>query len=186
MSAQTHSATGMPGRYATALFELAQEAGQTEKIGADLDGFAKLLDESKDLSRLVRSPVFSAEEQGAALDAILAKAGAQKLTVNFLRLIARNRRLFAVRDMIGAFRALVAESRGEIAAEVVSAEELSSAQVERLKAELKASVGSDVQLSRKVDPSILGGLIVRVGSRMIDSSLRTKLTNLKIAMKGIG
>ncbi len=176
----------MPGRYATALFELARDEGQTDAIAADLDSFAKLLDASADLNRLVRSPVFSAAEQIAALQAILAKAGMRPLTVNFFKLVAKKRRLFAIRNMIQAFRALLAESRGEVSAEVISADELTPGQIDRLKAELKAAVGQDVQLSRKIDPAILGGLIVKVGSRMIDNSLKTKLANLKIAMKGIG
>ena len=167
----------MPGRYATALFELAQESNSVAAVSADLDSFAAMLDASEDLTRLVRSPVFGAGDQIAALEAIFAQAG--------IKSIAANRRLFAVRDMINAFRALAAQARGQVAAEVVSAEKLSSAQVDRLKAELKASVGSDVELAQVVDPSILGGLIVKVGSRMVDNSLRTKLQNLKVAMKGV-
>lgn len=176
----------MPGRYAKALFELSEESGDTVEIVRDLDRFAGLLDESDDLKRLVRSPVFSAEEQIAALDAILAKLGVHAYTLNFFRLVAQKRRLFAVREIIGAYRALIAHSQGEVSAEVTSALDLSAAQVDRLKAELKAAVGQDVQLTQRVDPSILGGLIVKVGSRMIDNSLKTKLANLKIAMKGIG
>jgi F-type H+-transporting ATPase subunit delta len=175
----------MPGRYATALFELAQESNSVAAVSADLDSFATMLDASEDLTRLVRSPVFGAGEQIAALDAIFAQAGIKSIAANFIKLAAKNRRLFAVRDMINAFRALAAQARGQVAAEVVSAEKLSSAQVDRLKAELKASVGSDVELAQVVDPSILGGLIVKVGSRMVDNSLRTKLQNLKVAMKGV-
>ncbi len=175
----------MPGRYATALFELAQESGTVSQVSADLDSFVAMLDSSEDLTRLVRSPVFGAGEQIAALDEIFAQAGIKSIAANFIKLAAKNRRLFAVRDMIGAFRSLVAQARGEIAAEVVSAEKLSAAQLSKLKAELKASVGSDVELATIVDPSILGGLIVKVGSRMVDNSLRTKLQNLKVSMKGV-
>ena len=175
----------MPGRYATALFELAQESNSVAAVSADLDSFAAMLDASEDLTRLVRSPVFGAGDQIAALEAIFAQAGIKSIAANFIKLAAKNRRLFAVRDMINAFRALAAQARGQVAAEVVSAEKLSSAQVDRLKAELKASVGSDVELTQVVDPSILGGLIVKVGSRMVDNSLRTKLQNLKVAMKGV-
>lgn len=175
----------MPGRYAVALFELAQETGTVSKVAADLDSFAAMLDESEDLTRLVRSPVFGAEEQIGALDAIIAKAGIKSAAANFIKLAAKNRRLFAVRDMISAFRALAAKANGQVAAEVVSAEKLSAAQVSQLKAQLKKSVGSDVELAQIVDPSILGGLIVKVGSRMVDNSLRTKLQNLKVAMKGV-
>ena len=176
----------MPGRYATALFELAQESDAIEAVEADLDGFDRLLDESSDLRRLVRSPVFSAEDQIRALDAILTQAGAGALASNFIKLTARNRRLFAIADMIAAYRSLAAAARGEVTAEVISAEELKPEQVEAIKAELKAAQGRDVKLTERVDPSILGGLIVRIGSRMIDNSIRTKLQNLKLAMKGIG
>jgi F-type H+-transporting ATPase subunit delta len=181
---QTQLVTGMPGRYATALFELANEAGAIDQVEQDFDGFDRMLDGSPDLWRLVRSPVYSAEEQIRALGAILERAGAATLTTNFLKLTARNRRLFAIRDMIKAYRTLIAAARGEVSAEVVSAHELSSGQVQALKAELKAAEARDVKLTQRVDPAILGGLIVRVGSRMIDNSLRTKLQSLKVSMKG--
>jgi F-type H+-transporting ATPase subunit delta len=175
----------MPGRYATALFELAQETNSVAAVSADLDSFANMLHSSDDLTRLVRSPVFGAAEQISALDAIFTQAGIKSLAANFIRLAAKNRRLFAVGDMVKAYRALLAASRGEIAGEVTSAEKLSSAQLIKLKAQLKASVGSDVELTTIVDPSILGGLIVKVGSRMVDNSLSTKLQNLKVSMKGV-
>ena len=185
MTAQTQSVTGMPGRYATALFELADEAGALAQVEADFDSFDRMLDDSPDLWRLVRSPVYSADQQVRALGAVLESAGAATLTANFLKLVARNRRLFAVRDMIAAFRKLVAAARGEVLAEVTSAHELNEAQVQALKAELMAGA-KDVKLTRRVDPAILGGLIVKLGSRMIDNSLRTKLQSLKAAMKGTG
>jgi F-type H+-transporting ATPase subunit delta len=178
--------SGVPGRYATALFELAQETKSVDKVGADLASFQKLLDESPDLKRLVRSPVFSAKDQVAALTAVAKGAGIDGTALNFLKLIAQNRRLFAVEGMIKAYRALVAAQKGEVQAEVVSAEPLSDRHIGDLKAALKAKIGQDVQLQTRTDPAILGGLIVKVGSRMIDTSLRTKLQNLKIAMKGTG
>ncbi len=178
--------SGVPGRYATALFELAQEANAVDAIGADLATFQALMDESDDLKRLVRSPVFSAEDQISALEALCAQAGIKSLALNFIKLAAQNRRLFVLSDMIKAYRALVAQSKGEISAEVISADTLSPKHLDDLKAAIKASVGRDVQLSTRVDSSILGGLIVKVGSRMVDNSLKTKLQNLKIAMKGIG
>ena len=186
MTAQEHTVSGMPGRYATALFELAQEARVIDKTGSDLDRFQALLDGSEDLKRLVRSPVFGAAEQIGALDAIMTKARISGLAANFIKLAATNRRLFAISDMISAYRALVAQDRGEITAEVTSAEKLAAAQITKLKSALKTSVGRDVQLAQKTDPSILGGLIVKVGSRMVDNSLRTKLQNLKTSMKGVG
>jgi F-type H+-transporting ATPase subunit delta len=178
--------SGVPGRYATALFELAQEANTVDQVGTDLATFQAMIDESDDLNRLVRSPVFSAEDQISALEAICAEAKITSLALNFIKLAAQNRRLFVVSDMIKAYRTLVAQSKGEISAEVTSADTLSSEHLAELKAAIKASVGRDVQLSTRVDPAILGGLVVKVGSRMVDNSLKTKLQNLKIAMKGIG
>lgn len=176
----------MAGRYATALFELALESGALDTVEQDLTRFDDMLGDSADLVRLVRSPVFSAGEQQRALDAILAKADFGVLTANFFRLIASNRRLFAVADMIRAFRALLAEHRGEVRAQATSAVALSDGQLDALKATLKSTIGQDVQVETKVDPGLLGGLVVKVGSRMIDNSLRTKLNNLKIAMREVG
>lgn len=176
----------MPGRYATALFELANEANAVDQVEADFEAFDRMLDESDDLLRLVRSPVYTADAQVRALGTILESAGASTLTTHFLQLTARNRRLFAIRDMIANFRTLVAAARGEVTAEVTSAHELNAEQVRALKAELKAAESRDVKLTQRIDPAILGGLIVKVGSRMIDNSLRTKLQSLKVAMKGTG
>jgi F-type H+-transporting ATPase subunit delta len=174
----------VPGRYAAALFDLANEQGQLPAIEQDLLKFQALLDESEDLTRMVRSPVIDAGEQRRALAAVLERAGVGGLVANFLQLITGNRRLFAVADMIRSFRALTARHRGEVTAEVASAHPLTEAHVAELKETLRASVGKDVQLNTRVDASLLGGLIVKIGSRMIDSSLRTKLLGLKVAMKG--
>lgn len=173
------------GRYAAALFEIAKEQRQLPQIEADVKAFQRLLDESADLRRLVRSPVISAEDQARAIGAILEKAGSSPLTGNFLKLIARNRRLFAVADMLKNFRALAARERGEVSAYVTSAHTLSEDQMNALRDALRIQVGKDVQVNAQVDASLLGGLIVKIGSRMIDSSLRTKLNNLKVAMKGV-
>lgn len=174
------------GRYAAALFDSAIEQNQLQLVEQDVIAIQGLLAGSPDLLRMVRSPVFSADEQSKAIEAILAKAGVQKLTLNFFKLIARNRRLFAAPEMLANFRALAARSRGEVQADVTSAHALNDAQMQTLKETLKGSVGKDVQVTAKVDPALLGGLIVKIGSRMIDSSLRTKLNNLKTAMKGTG
>jgi len=173
------------GRYASALFELASEQKQLPDVEKNLAAFQTLIDSSPDLARLVRSPVFSADDQLKAIKAVLQKAGIGGLAGNFLQLIARNRRLFAVPDMIKSFRALTARARGEVLAEVTSAMALTEAQSNALKDTLRGSVGKDVQLVTKVDPSLLGGLVVKVGSRMIDSSLRTKLATLKTRMKEV-
>ena len=145
-----------------------------------------MLDDSPDLRRLVRSPVISADDQAKALAAILAKARISGLTANFLKLIARNRRLFAAADMLKSFRALIARERGEVSADVATAHALTPEQMQLLSDTLRTTIGKNVQINTRVDPSLLGGLIVKVGSKMIDNSLRTKLSNLKVAMKGIG
>ena len=175
----------MAGRYATALFQLAGDKGQIDAVEADVLKFDGLLAGSQDLQRLVKSPIFTAENQLAAVSAIAAKAGITGITGNFLKLIAKNRRLIAVPEMITAFKALIARHRGEVSAEVVSAHPLSDEQMTAIGAKLKEAVGKDVQISAKVDPTLLGGLTVKMGSRMIDSSLRTKLNNLKVAMKEV-
>ena len=186
MSAEDHTVSGVAGRYATALFELALEEKALEKIETDLNSFGEVLDASEDLARLVNSPMFSSEEQGRALAAVLDEVKIDGLTKNFLLLVSKNRRLFAVPGMISAFRALLADHRGEISASVASAAALNDTQVTALKQALKAALGKDVMLDQRVDPSLLGGLTVKVGSRMIDTSLQTKLTRLKHAMKEVG
>jgi F-type H+-transporting ATPase subunit delta len=145
-----------------------------------------LLDESEDLTSLVRSPIFSAAEQSRALAAIAKQADVPTLTSNFLQLLVRNRRLFALRHIIAGFRNLAADYRGELTAEVTSAIALSKPQADELKATLKAKTGKSITLIENVDPAVLGGLVVRIGSRMVDSSIRTKLNSLKIAMKEVG
>ena len=176
----------VPGRYASALFELAKEQSQLELVENDLNSILAMLDESSDLMRMVRSPVFSADDQLKALAALLGQAGIGGLALNFVKLIAHNRRLFALPDMIKAFRTLAGDARGEVGADVASATALNDRHLQALKETLKASIGKDVQINASVDPSLLGGLVVKVGSRMIDSSLRTKLSTLKLRMKEVG
>lgn len=173
----------MAGRYATALFELAESEGQFDAVAGNLASIQALINESDDLRRLVLSPVFSADEQGRAFAAILERAGIKGLVANFTGLVIRNRRLFALPDMITGFNRLLAAKRGEMSADVTSAHPLSEAQIAGLKQSLKTATGRDVQINAKVDAGLLGGLVVKVGSRMIDSSLKTKLSSLKIAMK---
>jgi F-type H+-transporting ATPase subunit delta len=184
MAGQETIVSGVAGRYATALFDLALEAKKLDAVKADLDGFAALVDANPDLARLVRSPVFTAEEQARALTAVLAKAGITGLAANFLLLVASNRRLFTIGPILKAFRALVARHKGEITAQVTVADKLSDKNFDALKGALKTVTGGkDIDLDVKVDPAIIGGLIVQVGSRMVDSSLRTKLHSIKLAMK---
>jgi len=186
VAAQDPSVSGVSGRYATALFELAKDEKSVDAILADLNQFDALLSDSADLKRLVRSPVFSAEVQMKALDAVMDKAGIAGTSAKFLRVLTANRRLFAVSDVIRAFRALVANFKGEVTAEVTVAEQLNDKNLDALKAALKSVTGKDVALNVKVDPSIIGGLVVKLGSRMVDSSLRTKLNSIKHAMKEAG
>jgi F-type H+-transporting ATPase subunit delta len=178
--------SGMAGRYARALFELALDEKAVDGVRADLDAFEELINGNQDLMRLVRSPVFTAEEQTRALAAVLEKAGIGGLTAKFLKVVAANRRLFAVRDIVKAYRALVARHKGEVSAEVTVAEELNDKYRDALAAALKSVTGKDVDLAVKVDPAIIGGLVVKLGSRMVDSSLRTKLNAIKHAMKEAG
>ncbi len=174
----------MAGRYASALFELALEEKAIDSVRTDLDKFDTMVADSAELERLVRSPVFSADDKLKALSAILAKAGIKGLAANFLRVLTTNRRLFAASEVIRGFRALVAKHRGEVTAQVTVAEKLSDKNLEALKDALKTkTAGKNIDLDVKIDPAIIGGLIVKVGSQMVDSSLRTKLNSIKLAMK---
>ncbi|MFC3695266.1 F0F1 ATP synthase subunit delta [Chenggangzhangella methanolivorans] len=176
----------MAGRYASALFDLAKEQSALDAVSKDLDVVTAALAESEDLRRLIKSPVFSAEEQARAMGAVLDKLGVSGLTANFVKLVASNRRLFALESMIRGFRALAAADRGATTAEVTVAEELSSQRRDELASALKEITGKTVDFDVKVDPKILGGLIVRLGSRMVDASLKTKLNSIKLAMKEVG
>ncbi|HLT01876.1 MAG TPA: F0F1 ATP synthase subunit delta [Geminicoccaceae bacterium] len=176
--------SGLAGRYAVALFELAQEQDALDEVARDLHALRDLLAESADLERLIRSPVLSRDEQARALAAVGERAGFAPLTLKFLGLLAHKRRLFALPDVIEAYDAMLAEHRGEVGAEVVSAIPLSDEQLASVREQLAAAVGQTVKLSTKVDPGLLGGLVVRVGSRMIDASIRTKLHQLELALKG--
>ena len=186
MAGEELSNAGVAGRYANALFELAREAKALDTVETDLNRFGEALDAFEDLTTLVKSPLFSAEEQERALAAILDKLKIEGLTKNFLLLVTRNRRLFAAPAILRAFRGLLARHRGEVSAEVVAAAKLQDTQRTALKQALKAALGKDVQLEERVDPSLLGGLVVKIGSRMVDTSLRTKLNSLKHAMNEVG
>lgn len=175
--------SGVAGRYATALFELARDEKRIDDVSRDLDAFEALVKNSPDLRRLVKSPVFSAEEQTRAIGAVLDRARIGGLTANLIRLVAQNRRLFALSDMIRAYRALVAQSRGIVPAEVRLAEEPSATVMSDIKAALREMAGGDVDISVRIDPALIGGLVVKIGSRMVDASLRTKLNLIRHAMK---
>jgi F-type H+-transporting ATPase subunit delta len=166
--------------YAAALFDLAKSEGQLEAVESGLSGLAALADDSADFRRFLRSPVISSEDKARAADAVLAKTDLNPLAANFVRVIARNGRIIA------AFRDLAAAERGEISADVTSAAPLAAAQRKALADTLQAKIGKTVTLTEHVDPSLIGGLVVKVGSQMIDSSLKTKLQAMKIAMKEVG
>lgn len=178
--------SGVALRYASALFDLAQEANALESVEADMDAFGTMLDESEDLKRLVESPLYTTEEQAKAIEAIFKQAGTGELVSNLFKVVARNRRLFAARDIVRAYRSLMAAHRGEMVAEVTTAEPLSEENATRLREILADQTGRAIKLATKVDPSLIGGLVVKVGSRMIDTSLRTRLNSLKTAMKEVG
>ena len=184
MAGESFSSSSLAGRYATALNELALESKSVDTVAGDLKRIKDLLLGSDDLRRLVRSPVFSREEQGAAMGAVLDRLGVSALTRNFVGLVAQKRRLFVLGDIITAFEKIVAVQRGEISAEVTSAQALKAEQLTALSGTLKDSFKRDVRLSTQVDPSLLGGLVVKVGSRQIDSSLKAKLARLTRVMKG--
>jgi len=174
--------SGIAGRYASALFELATEANQIDDVSNALDGFTALLDSSADLDRLVLSPVFTADEQVAAIGAVLKKAEIGGLAANFLQLVAAKRRLFALRSIISGYRALVADAKGIVPAEVTVAAPLSDKNRQAVIEALEARAGKTISLTEKVDPAIIGGLVVKMGSKMIDASLKTKLNAMKLAM----
>ncbi len=179
--------SGMGGRYALALFDLAHEAGGIDQVGADLKTFSDMIEESPDLQRLVRSPVFSIEDQTRALDAILDRARIGGLAGNFLRLVTAKRRLFAIRTMIADYNKLTDAHNNVVRARVTVAEPLSESDLAALKSALnEATGGQSVALDVDVDPAIIGGLVVRLGSRMVDGSLRTKLNTLRTRMKEVG
>lgn len=184
MAAKSSGVSGLAERYAAALFDLADEQKALDEVAGDLKRLRAMLRESADLRRLVRSPVLSREEQGKAIGALAQAAGLGRSTQSFLGLAAKNRRLFAVPDMIEAYLAKLAERRGEVTAEVVAAQPLDERQRVRLDEQLRAAVGAKVAVDVRVDPSLLGGMIVKVGSRMVDASLKSKLHRLQIAMKG--
>ncbi len=186
MASEDTSTGGLAGRYASALFELADEQKTLDKVAEDLIAIKAALDESAQLREMIRSPLYGRDEQAKTMAALLDKMQIDGLARNFVQVIVRNQRLFALRQIADAYLLELARRRGEVTAEVTAASELSEAQKTALTEALNKSVSGKVQLDVKIDPAILGGLVVRVGSRMIDSSIRSKLQRLKFAMKGVG
>jgi len=184
LPASSTDVSGLAGRYAAALFELAEDREALDAVAGDLGNLRAVLDESGDLRRLIRSPVLSREDQGRAITALAERAGFHELTRQFLGLLAHKRRLFVLPEIIAVYRAMLGRHKGEVSAELVSAVPLSEAQARTVQEQLSAALGQTVTLARAIDPGLLGGLVVRVGSRMIDASLRSKLHRLELAMKG--
>jgi F-type H+-transporting ATPase subunit delta len=179
--------TGMAGRYATALYELAKENNATDNVSTALKNFRDMANESADLRRLIRSPVIPAEAQVKALDAILARAGISGITASFLKLVASKRRLFAIESMIRDFEKLHDAERGVIRAEVTVAHPLSDEHTADLQRTLRdVTGGKEVEVTTNVDPAIIGGIVVKLGSRMVDGSVRTKLNSIRTRMKEVG
>lgn len=186
MAAQDTGSAGLAARYAAALFDLADESKQLDGVADDLRAIRALIAESAELRRLVRSPVLTRAEQARAMAAVLEKAGTSDLVRRFVGLVAENRRLFALTDMIEAYLSELARRRGEVTASVTSAALLSDAQTAALTEALRRAVGGKVSIESHTDSSLIGGLVVKVGSRMVDSSLKSKLQRLKLVMKGVG
>jgi F-type H+-transporting ATPase subunit delta len=186
VASESTGVSGLAERYAAALYELADELKALDEVAGDLRTLRAMVDESADLRRLIRSPVLARSAQGAAVAALAERAELQGVTRNFLGLLAKNRRLFALPETITGFLARLAARRGEATAQVTAAQELSPAQRENLMEQLRRAVGQKVTIDVLIDPSLLGGLVVKLGSRMVDASLKSKLHRLERAMKGVG
>jgi F-type H+-transporting ATPase subunit delta len=186
LASEATGVASLAERYAAALFELADERHALDAVAGDLRELRTMLQQSHDLARLLRSPVLSREDQAKAIAALSERAGLSQLTRDFLGVVAGNRRLFAVPAMIEAYLNQLAERRGEVTAEVTTAQPLNETQQNTLGEQLRRAIGRRVTIDLRVDPSLLGGMIVKVGSRMIDGSLKSRLHRLQLAMKGVG
>ncbi len=186
MSEPASISTGIAGRYAAAMFELARDEGTMPGLEADVDMLDAALKDSADLRRLIASPLYSRRESGRAMDAVAAATGLSQSFRNLIGLMAQNRRLFVLPQLLTRLRAMIAEAKGEVTAEVASAKALTKAQAERLAKALSASAGKDVRIVATVDESLVGGLVVKIGSKMIDTSIRSRLMALQNTMKEVG
>ena len=178
--------TGIALRYATAVFGLAQEAKKVKAIETDLSALTDVMADSSDFNALIHSPVYSRDEQGSAITALAAKMKLSPIMSNTLALMATKRRLFVLPQFVATLRAIIADDKGEVTADVASAKALTKAQADKLAKTLKAQMGKDVMINATVDESLIGGLVVKVGSKMIDTSIRSKLNSLQNAMKEVG
>jgi F-type H+-transporting ATPase subunit delta len=178
--------TGIASRYAAAMFELSREQGAMAQLEKDVAALGAALSDSADLRRLIGSPLYSREDMGRAIDAVAAATGLSRSFRNLLALMAQNRRLFVLPQLVARLRAMIAEAKGEITAEVTSAKALTKTQSDRLARTLSASAGKDVNITATVDESLIGGLVVKIGSKMIDTSIRSRLMALQNTMKEVG
>jgi F-type H+-transporting ATPase subunit delta len=185
LASETTGVSGLAERYAAALFDLADERRALDEVAADLRQLRAMLAASSDFSRLIRSPVLSRDVQARAIGVLAASAEFSSVVRDFLAVVARNRRLFAIPAMIEAFLAKLAARRGEVSAQVTAAQALSEAQLRALDEQLRRSIGSKVSVDVRVDPELIGGMIVKVGSRMVDGSVKSRLQRLQLAMKSI-
>ena len=185
MTSEIRIVSGISGRYASALFDLAIEQGNLDEVESDLLALDSMIADNDDLARLVKSPVMSREDQERAMGAVLERGGAGHLVRQFVRLVSKNRRLFVLSKMVIDFQTLLADYRGQSTAYVTSAIPLKDEQRKRIQAQLAEIVGREITLSTDVDSELLGGLLVRIGSKMLDSSLRTKLQKMQTAMKEV-
>ncbi|MCI2395275.1 F0F1 ATP synthase subunit delta [Aliiroseovarius sediminis] len=186
MSEPVSISTGIAQRYATAVFDLAKEGKKLKAVEADVAALEAALADSEDLRDLISSPVYSRDEQGAAISAVAKQMKISPMVVNTLGLMAQKRRLFVLPQLISALRDLIAEDKGEVTAKVTAAKSMTKAQQDKLAKALKASIGKDVNINLSVDETLIGGLVVQVGSRMIDTSIRAKLNALQNSMKEVG
>ncbi|QJF53237.1 F0F1 ATP synthase subunit delta [Roseobacter ponti] len=186
MSEPASISTSIAARYATAVYDIAKDGDNVKALEADLDALQAAMNDSEDFRTLIHSPIYTREEQAGAISAIAAKMNLTDTVANTLALMAQKRRLFVVPQLLSTLRDIIATEKGEVTAEVVSARALTKAQSEKLARTLKASTGKDVTLNATVDESLIGGLVVKVGSRMIDTSIRAKLNSLQNAMKEVG
>ena len=185
MSEPASISTGIAARYATAVFDLAKETNSVKAIEADVEALDTALADSADFNALIQSPIYSRDEQGTAIAAIAAKMGLSETMINALALMASKRRLFVLPQLVATLRAAIAEDKGEVTADVTAAKAMTKAQQDKLAKALKAAVGKDVKINVAVDESLIGGLVVKVGSKMIDSSIRSRLNALQNSMKEV-
>lgn len=185
MTSATAGSSGLADRYASALFEIAESAGELDPVAAELKQLVAMVNESRELSQLIASPVISRQMQWRAVEAVLTAAGTSDFVRRFVGVVAEHRRLAVLPQIIEAFQRKLAERRGETSVEVISARPLSPAQLTALMSALQKGVSRNIALTTRTDEALLGGMIVKIGSRMIDSSLSTKLNRLSLAIRGV-